>query len=253
MQEKDMFTTKEAARYLKANNVCVEHGIDGGFLVNFRHRKGISRQYFNNILKSIQLVLKTGIRVNPTMAVHPEEVYSMYENFKFLVSLGLYSMDVHPALLENWKKGHISIFKKQYLRIMKEDKRQNGVLICKDYNLPKGFRFDLVVMPDGNILPNWVYLTLPPAEKQKYYFLKIKEGGVEAKIKILGFFLKAYKDFYKKPGVTYRDFSNFNVEIFLKERPNRIMKRHFENYKRICEITRKIDQKMIEGERRWQI
>ncbi|GEM_PF-623781 len=248
LQTNGILLNKGMAACLRANDVCVEHGIDGRFAANFRHRKGVSEKRFDDILKSIELVLQMGVSVNPTMAIHPDETEDMCENFKFLSSLGLYSMDVHPTLLEKWEKRHIHIFEKEYLKIIALDMKQGGRLICKDYNIPKGFRLDLVVMPDGNILPNWVYLTQPPEIKQKYFFLKIGETAVKADKKKLSFLLKLYDEFYKRPGVTYRDFSNFNVELLLKDAPDKTAERYFENYKRICDITRKIDQKVIPKE-----
>ncbi|TRZ51844.1 MAG: radical SAM protein [Dehalococcoidia bacterium] len=249
IQTNGTLLNEEIAAYLKSNSVCVEHGIDGKFIANQRHRKGISKENFKKVLESIELVLRMGVRVNPTMAIHPDEVNDIYDNFKFLVSLGLYSMDVHPVVLEKWEKKHIPVFKREYLKIIKEDAKKGHMLICKDYNAPKEFRFDLVVMPDGNILPNWVFLTRPPQIKQDYYILKIEKDGVYAYADTLKFFLKTYNKFYKKPHATYREFSNLNVEIFLKDNPNAVLSRHFDNYKRICDITKKIDQNVLSKDR----
>lgn len=107
IQTNGMFMNTEVIRFLKNNAVAVEHGVDGKFLSNFRHRKGTTKENYKKLLKSINLVLKYKLKIDPTMAVHPGEIGEMYENFLYLVSLGLYNIEVHPTFWEAWEEKHI--------------------------------------------------------------------------------------------------------------------------------------------------
>jgi len=245
LQTNGIFLDEPKVGFLKEYNVVVEHGIDGRFSTTSRYRIGTTKKIFNKIIDSIKLVVSKKLRVNPTIAVCPSEVSFIYKNFLYLVSLGLYSVDIHPALLEPWKPYHIPIFKNQYLKILEYERKSKRYLVCKDYHRPISFGFDLVVMPDGNVLPNWVYLMLPKKLKEKFFFLKIEDNSIKVNEERLRFYLKSYHNFYRRPNPTYREFSNLNVQIMLKEWNNPIMSENFENYRRLTAVLKKINQKAI--------
>ena len=254
LQTNGIFMDLEKVKFLKENNFTVEYGIDGTFVANFRHRKGLSEASFGKILDSINLILKNNLPVNPTMVVSPDQVKDIFENFLFLVSLGLYSIDVHPALLAPWKRKDIPLYLEGYKKVTNFELERRAFLVNKDYNdysLLKGPYLDLIIMPDGGILPNWVYLLTTPSLKKKYSIFKICKDEVLCNYGSLGFILKKYLNFFKKPKVTYRDFSNFNVEIFLKEMNDRLSLQYYKNYRQICEGIRKIDQIVLVNTK-WQ-
>jgi len=229
--------------FLKEHGVVVEHGIDGAFLTSARYRLGTSRRQYQRVLDSIRLVLSQGIPVNPTMAVHPHEAGRMYDNFLYLVSLGLYSIDVHPAIFEPWRRASLRVFQEAYVKILKYELAQKKRLVCKEYSLIKGFRFDLVVMPDGNVVPNWVYLNLPAVLRKKFSFLTLRDTGVEVHAGRLKTYLQLFTRFYKRPQVSYRGFSNFNAAYMLRTWNDQRMRMNFIYYRKLTEWINDQDRK----------
>lgn len=244
LQTNGIFLDEAMILFLKNNKVVIEHGIDGEFSSTSKHRKGTLRKEFERVVDSIKIAVSQGVKLNPTMAVTPSEIKYMYENFLYLISLGIESMDVHPTLLDSWEKRHVFLFEREYFKLINYEIKNRKGIICKDYYIPRTFGFDLVIMPDGNVLPNWVYLMLPRQLKKHFFFMKLEESPMlnEERLK---YYLNLYYKFYKIPNVTYRDFSNFNVEIMLKKWKNKEVYRHFLHYKRLSKIITKIDQNSL--------
>lgn len=231
---------EEKIRLLKKYNVVVEMGIDGDYETTSRHRRGISRARFSRLIKNIKHILKEEIKVSPTMTVHPDETSRMLANFQYLESLGLYSIDVHPALFEEWTKRASIGFIKGYKQIASYEKARGKELMNRGYSVPIQFSLDFVVLPSGDILPNWVYLCLDSDARKKYFIGKAGEDGVIFNKENLCFFLNKYRKFFKK-GISYGEISNFNLHIMRQDIRNKGVSATLGNYFMIWDKMKKID------------
>lgn len=230
------------AKVFQKNDVVIEPGIDGGFLSNFRHRKGTDRKKFERLLKSIKLAVTYNLRIGPTMTVHPNEVKNIFENFSRLVSLGLNSIEVHPAFLAPWTENASVEFIRQYKKIINYEEETGKQSICKEYSVPmRAQQLDLVVQPDGLILPNWIYLSFSPKIKNKYFIMRIARSGIDIFSSQLLRYLKRLKEF-DDGAKTYRDFSNFNAAYVLEGIKDCELKEGFLAYKNLCQSIQEIDQ-----------
>ncbi len=240
LETNTLLLNEEKMRLLKQYNVVVETGIDGDYMVTTRHRKGMSKIGFGRLVKNIEFILKEGIKVSPTMTVHPDETSGMLENFKYLESLGLYSIDVHPAVFEVWPQKACNEFIEGYQQIALYEKTSSKELLNKSYSVPIPLSMDFLVIPSGDILPNWVYLCLDDVTKKKYSFGKIGEDGLVFDNKNLLFFLKEYRRFYKK-GMSYGEVTNYNLDIIRGDIQNKDVAATLDNYFGIWEEMKRID------------
>lgn len=231
---------EEKIRLLKKYNVVVEMGIDGDYETISRHRRGISRVRFSRLIKNIKHILKEEIKVSPTMTVHPNETSRMLVNFQYLEALGLYSIDVHPALFEEWTEKASSGFIKGYQQIALYEKTIGKELLNRSYSVPIQFSLDFVVLPSGDILPNWVYLCLDSDARKKYFIGKAGDDGVIFNKGNLLFFLNEYRKFFKK-GISYGEISNFNLDIMRQDIRNKGISATLGNYFMIWDKIKKID------------
>ena len=227
-------------KFIKKHGVAVELGIDGDFKTTAEHRRGISISKFNRLLGNIDLILKLGIKVSPTMTVHPRQAKKMLGNFQYLASLGLYSIDVHPALFESWTKAYSDDFVSGYKQIVEYDNKNNGSLLNKSYSLPMKLSFDLVVLPEGLILPNWVYLCLCATDRIHYAIGRISNGRILFDREKLLYFLAKYKEFFRK-NRSYGELSNYNLEIMYKDIRDKAVKKTLNNYFQIWRAMKEAD------------
>jgi len=242
LQTNMLFFSEERAVVLKENDVVVEPGIDGDFPVNSKHRKGMTEASFKKCLKNLESIAANNLRMNPTMTVHPEEVWNMFKSFKKLVSLGLNSIEVHPSFMTDWGREEAKEFIRQYIIILEYEKRTGRCLVCKDYSLyKKGLSLDLVIQPDGFVLPNWTYLAFPYKLRENFFIMKLSENGIIILEKNFIKYLSKLKGFFKETR-TYRDFSNFNASLVFQYVRNAKLEKSFLNYKRLCKIIQNVDQ-----------
>lgn len=239
LETNTLLLNEERIRLLKKYNVKVEMGIDGDYDTTARHRKGISQANFRRLIGNIEHILKEEIKVSPTMTVHPDETSGMLANFKYLESLGLYSIDVHPAVFEEWPERASIEFIRGYEQIALYENTRGKGLLNRSYSVPISFSMDFLVMPSGDILPNWVYLCLDGDAKKKYFFGKVGEDGLIFYNKNLFFFLNQYRKFFKK-GISYGEVTNFNLDILRQDMPKNVSAT-LGNYFGIWDKMKKID------------
>jgi MoaA/NifB/PqqE/SkfB family radical SAM enzyme len=239
LETNTLLLNEEKVRFLKKYNVAVETGIDGDFNTTSRHRKGITQSNFSRLTENIKYILKEEIKVSPTMTVHPDEISGMLANFKYLESLGLYSIDVHPAVFEEWSERASAEFVKGYEQIALYEKNSGKALLNRSYSVPIPFSMDFLVMPGGDILPNWVYLCLDGEDKKKYFFGKVTEDGLVFHKENLLFFLKEYKRFFKE-GMSYGEVTNHNLHLLRRDMPPKVSTT-LDNYFGIWDKMKEID------------
>ncbi|MBL8013024.1 MAG: radical SAM protein, partial [Candidatus Omnitrophica bacterium] len=144
------------------HHVNLEVGIDGDKATTERNRPGIGDYYYKDILQGVQLAVGAQGPMTATMVVHPSGVAKMFENVKYLSALGLHSLEVHPAFLEVWDQEAANVFLDQYRRVCAwELKAGLQGLIGRGYSEPSPGTWDLLSVPSGKILGNWLLLSFP--------------------------------------------------------------------------------------------
>ena len=244
LQTNIFFLTQRIVNILKQQSVTVEPGIDGAFLSNYRHRKGFTKPGYRRCLEKIGLLVRENCNINPTMTVHPREAGYMVENFNKLLALGLHSIDVHPAFLADWDARSCRVFLDQYRTILKIERKSGKYLLCKSYSVPIKLSFDMIVQPDGFVLPNWTFLAFPCRIRKKFFIFHITSEGLKVFPEVLLWYLKKLKLFFRKER-TYRDFSNFNAVMVVNRQKNPEVKSKFISYKRLCERIQRLDKKFM--------
>lgn len=228
-------------QFLKAHGVVIEPGVDGNFVTNFRHRKGFTRKNFSVFLHSLNLIVKHKLRMNPTMTVHPEESKHMFDNFRVLLSLGLRSIDIHPALLAQWTEAACMAFLKEYKKVILYERETGLHLVSKNYSVPISRCLDLIIQPDGFVLPNWAFMAFPYRLRRNFFIMRIDKGKVEFMENNLRAYLLRLQTFFERER-SYRDFSNFNATIALEAVKDRKLHVCFSEYKILTEEIQKIDR-----------
>src|SRR5208282_311733 len=86
--------------FFLCHGVNLEVGIDGDEATTQRNRPGIGNFYYADIVRGVNLVLRSQGPFTATMTVHPSSAIKLLENLKYLAAMGLKSIEVHPAFLE---------------------------------------------------------------------------------------------------------------------------------------------------------
>ena len=241
LQTNVLLLNPQKAQFLKAHGVVIEPGVDGDFVANFRHRKGFTSENFSVFLRSLNLIVKHKLCMNPTMTVHPEESEHMFDNFRVLISFGLRSIDIHPALLSQWTEAARKVFMKNYKKVILYENKTGSHLVSKNYSIPISRCLDLIVQPDGFVLPNWVFLAFPYRLRKNFFIMRIGTGKIEIMKDNLRAYLKRLQTFFEGEK-SYRDFSNFNAAIALEAAKDRKLYTWFLEYKILTEEIQKIDR-----------
>lgn len=208
---------KQEIKFIRDNKLNLEIGMDGDFITTKRHRRGIDKRNFNLLIENIRKCIESNINTSCTMTVHPEEVVKLYENFLFLSNLGIRNIDITPAALVKWHFNQTSLFKKKYLRLIKERNNFERLYIEEDIAAYKNFFLDLSLHPQGYVFCGDVYLCLPENIRKKYNLFDFSKNNFN-KI-ILKYFLKHYLLYFrrfKKSKISYRDYICFSFKIINK-------------------------------------
>ncbi|MFA5038964.1 MAG: radical SAM protein [Candidatus Omnitrophota bacterium] len=247
LQTNMFFFDKKTLAVLRSCDAVIEPGLDGAFFANHRHRIGFELKNFSRCLRNISLAVKSRLRMSPTMTVVPSETRSLFDNFSFLRRLGLKAVEVHPAFRAGWNRRAAEEFLRQYRKILLLEKKEKQHLVGKGYSVLGPMATDLVVQPDGLILPNWTYLTFPSRVREQFSLMKLRDGGVSIHQKRLGDFLKETAAFYRQPR-SYRQFSNFNAARILRKMPNAGRKNEFKRYESLCRDIETLDRCFMDKE-----
>ncbi len=245
---------EDKIKYVKDMAISVEPGLDGMLDTNQQHRLGITQENYERYLSNIRDVIQSGIDINPTMTVHPSEVDKMKANFWFLVEHGFHDVEVHPAFLAPWTDEAKDRFLVNYkdlliweLRKRKELRKWDGkVYIGKMYSFPTGYGIDLVVQPNGRVLPNWTLLSFPEEIREKFVIMEIDEDDCRLREDVLIGYVKKLMEFFKGGSRTYRDFSNFNAQLAMDLlRDNDQLRKQFLVYKELTEEIIEMEQPIV--------
>jgi MoaA/NifB/PqqE/SkfB family radical SAM enzyme len=245
VQTNGLLLDKSRIAFLKARNVRLEFGIDGKFTSDARHRAGTRSAGYERLLANIRLAVVSGIRIGATMTVHPNEVSAMRDNFLWLVEIGLRNIEVHPAFLASWTPSRTRLFDTGYRKIAACDMAFGGGLLGKNYSKTVSPLADIVLQPDGKVLPNWTYLIFPLVDREPFYMMDVKSDGVTARPLVMAAFVKAARKFFAKPR-TYRDYSNFNARRVLAEKRSSHLGKIVRAYEQACHRAQAVDRRCLQ-------
>jgi MoaA/NifB/PqqE/SkfB family radical SAM enzyme len=233
------------AAFLAGKSVSVEVGIDGDEATTLAHRPG-SGICYKDVVRGVKVVVQSGVSLTATMTVHPSSASRLLENVKVLAGMGLHSIEVHPAFLEAWDRRSSAIFVEQYRRAAAWELKEGRVgVIGRGYSARAGGAWDMVVLPDGKVLPSWVFLSFPEKVRAAFYVMDLGGGRVrhlpsgEAYFDRLGRFLK------RTSGMpSYRRLSNYNALLAVRSPGGRSYAARVGRYIKLCEAVERIDCKV---------
>lgn len=227
--------------------VNLEVGIDGDKTTTLYNRPGIGEIDYTDIVRGVNLVIQAGGSMSTTMVVHPSSVSKLLDNLKYLAAMGTMSVEVHPAFLEDWDVASSGIFLDQYRQAcaweLKEGRRG---LIDRGYSEPSKGTWDLLSVPNGKILANWLLLSFPEEVREYLYLIDFGRDSS-------GEFLPQAKPYFqaleiylvKNPNCSYRGISNFNAFYAAETPPGFKYKEKIKHYVDLCDRIEGIDRKIM--------
>jgi len=201
IQTNGTLLTDERLDYIKEQHINLEFGVDGLAISTLKHRRKTTPKSYTLLIKHLTKALTKGIGVSCTMTVHPSEAALMQENFSFLNSLNIPSIEITPAVFEQWTEESKNSYLEQYgaiVQLMKSKGKQT--ILSSVYDRPLQHKqLDIIVTGTGKILPSWVSLSLPREAKQ--YHAYYDKGSINTKI--LANYLSLYQKFYTEENRTF--------------------------------------------------
>jgi len=235
------------------HSVNLEVGIDGDEKTTQRNRPGIGPYYYADIVRGVNLAIGSKGPFTATMTVHPYSAIKLLDNLKYLAAMGLKSIEVHPAFLEVWDKESSEVFLDQYRRACAWELKEGlHGLIGRGYSESSRGTWDLLSVPSGKVLANWLLLSFPEEVREYLYLMDFSQGPS-------GDLLPTAKRYFEEleahlarhPRCSYRSISNFNALQAVKTPPGRKYEGRVTNYIALCERIEEIDHKIM-GTVAWQ-
>lgn len=240
-------------KFFLHQKVNLEVGIDGDEATTQRNRPGVGKFYYKDIVRGVNLVIGAKGPMTATMVVHPSSVAKLFENVQYLAAMGLCSLEVHPAFLEAWDEESSHIFLDQYRRTCAWELKEGlQGLIGRGYSESSRGTWDLLSVPDGKILPNWLLLSFPEMVREHLYLIDFSRGSSgEFLPQAKAYFQELEKYIYNHPNCSYRRISNFNASYAIQTPPGRKYEARVKHYIDLCERIEAIDHKIM-GTLAWQ-
>lgn len=244
---------KSLMEFFLKNGVNLEVGIDGDEATTRRNRPGIGKYYYKDIVRGVTLAINSKGPMTATMVVHPSGVTKLFENVKCLAAMGLRSLEVHPAFLEAWEEESSDIFLDQYRRACAWELKEGlQGLIGRGYSEPSRGTWDLLSVPGGRILPNWLLLSFPETVREYFYLMDFSRGSSgELLPQAKPYFQALANHLAVHPNCSYRRISNFNASYAIQTPPGRKYETRVKHYIDLCERIEAIDHKIM-GAMAWQ-
>jgi hypothetical protein len=229
------------------HNVNLEVGIDGDEATTQRNRPGIGEFYYKDIVRGVNLAIGAKGPMTATMVVHPTSVAKLSDNVKYLAAMGLRSLEVHPAFLELWDAENAAIFLDQYRKVCAwELKEKMHGLVGRGYSEPSRGTWDLLSVPSGKILANWLLLSFPEAVREHLYLMDFSAGSSGELLPTgKAYFHALQEHLADHPNCSYRSVSNFNASYAAQTPPGRKYEERVRNYIDLCEKIEAIDHKIM--------
>lgn len=226
--------------------VNLEIGIDGHQGTTVLNRTGTVDVY-QAVLNGVELAVRSGGAITTTMVVHPFGVSKLQENLKYLASIGLRSIEVHPAFLEDWDEASSTVFLEKYRQASAwELKTGRKGLIGRGYSEPACGAWDLLTLPNGKVLPNWLLLSFPEEVRQYFYLIDFEKNSEEKFLpQAEDYFCALMKYLENNPGCSYRSISNFNAVCASKTPGGSRYEKKIRAYINLCQNIQDIDRKIL--------
>ena len=235
------------AAFFRKNRVNVEVGADGDERTARRNRPGAGTGYYQGVCRAMSGLQKAKVAMSTTMTVYPHGVQDLFANVRHLDGLGARHIEVHPAFFEAWDRRSAALFLREYRKASAwalRGRRQG--LIGREYSAPARGAWDMVILPQGKVLPNWTFLSFPQRVREKFYVMDFS-GKEPLVLPPAATYFQSLGDFIEGAGkmvVTYRQLSNFNAGLAVREMPGRRVA-GFAAYVKLCNDIEGIDQEII--------
>jgi uncharacterized Fe-S cluster-containing radical SAM superfamily protein len=235
------------------HDVNLEVGIDGDEATTQRNRPGIGEYYYRDIVRGVNLVLGSKGPFTATMVVHPSSAIKLLDNLKYLAAMGLKSLEVHPAFLEVWDTESSEVFLDQYRRACAWELKEGMIgLIGRGYSEPSRGTWDLLSVPSGKVLANWLLLSFPEDVREHLYLMDFGQGASGQLLPQAKAYFEALEEHLAAhPNCSYRGISNFNAMQAVRTPPGRRFEERVVNYISLCGRIEEIDHKIM-GTAVWQ-
>jgi len=235
------------------HGVNLEVGIDGDEATTQRNRPGIGEYYYADIVRGVNLAIASRGPFTATMTVHPSSAIKLLENLKYLAGMGLKSIEVHPAFLEKWDAESSEVFLDQYRRACAWELKEGlHGLIGRGYSEPSRGTWDLLSVPSGKVLANWLLLSFPEEVREHLYLMDFSKDPSGALLPQAKAYFQALEEHVAShPNCSYRSISNFNALAAVKTPPGRKYEQRVIHYFDLCERIEEIDHKIM-GTAVWQ-
>jgi len=235
------------------HGVNLEVGIDGDEATTQRNRPGIGNYYYADIVRGVNLAIASKGPFTATMTVHPSSAIKLLDNLKYLAAMGLKSVEVHPAFLEAWDAESSEVFLDQYRRACAWELKEGlHGLIGRGYSEPSRGTWDLLSVPSGKVLANWLLLSFPEEVREHLYLMDFSRGSSgEFLPQAEGYFKALEEHVVRHPNCSYRSISNFNALQAVKTPPGRRYEKRVIHYFDLCERIEEIDHRIM-GTALWQ-
>lgn len=239
--------------FLNENRINVEVGIDGNEATMRANRPGAGREYYRGVCRALELLTVSGGLSTATMTVYPQGAGQLLLNLKHLDGLGARHVEIHPAFMEAWDMPAAKKFLRGYrqasIYALKENKTG---LIGRGYSDVAHGVWDMVILPDGKVLPNWTFLSFPEQVRKDFYVMDLASGKARILPAAAGYFeaLQGFLSLTVRKRVTYRQISNFNAGLAF-QRAGGLLGKAFAVYRQLCQDIENIDQDVM-GKMPWR-
>lgn len=227
--------------------VNMEVGIDGDEETHVLNRPGAGNGYYQKVCRAMERLKAQRISSSTTMTVHPGGAGKLFQNLLHLDRLGARRIEIHPAFLEHWDALSARLFLKGYRQASAYALREKKMgLIGRGYSQVSARFWDMVILPDGKVLPNWTFLSFPEGVRRHYYIMDFSTGQPKVLPAARAYFdlLDRFRAAAGPGGATYRQISNFNAGLALGKADPKFLK-GFGVYLRLCQDVEKIDQDVM--------
>ena len=233
--------------FFLTHGVNLEVGIDGDEATTQRNRPGIGEYYYADIVRGVNLAIGSRGPFTATMTVHPSSVHKLFENLKYLAAMGLKSIEVHPAFLEVWDDRSSEVFLDLYRRACAWELKEGlHGLIGRGYSEPSRGTWDLLSVPSGKVLANWLLLSFPEAVREHLYLMDFSQDSSGALLPQAAAYFDALEKFVAlHPDCSYRSISNFNALEAVKTAPGKRYEERVLRYIDLCGRIEAIDHKLM--------
>ncbi|NTV30054.1 MAG: hypothetical protein HGA80_08255, partial [Candidatus Omnitrophica bacterium] len=230
---------------LKKMGANIEIGIDGDENTTLANRPG-AEDYYPQVRRALESLSQSGIPTTTTMTVYPHGAAKLSANLEHIAKLGARNVEVHPAFLETWDARTSKQFLQEYRKASVEELRgRRRGLICRDYSLPVRGAWDMVILPNGKVLPNWTFLSFAEKVRRSFYIMELASGRpiflpqAEEYFDKLAHFIAGHRS----KQVSYRAVSNYNAGLAAREQGRPI--KGLTAYIDLCQKIEEIDWQIL--------